>query len=122
MTCFNVSVCEGKEAGGCGFFFCVLLRKMIKRPEGAQMKILIFLSQISIPLVIFYIVAYGLVNKCKVYEEFVKGAKDGLKTVAGGLSSLIGGWGGGGGKGPLGAVTSGRCRTAAAGARAGFGR
>ena len=35
------------------------------------MKILIFLSQISIPLVIFYIVAYGLVNKCKVYEEVV---------------------------------------------------
>ena len=90
MTCFNVSVCEGKEAGGCGFFFCVLLRKMIKRPEGAQMKILIFLSQISIPLVIFYIVAYGLVNKCKVYEEFVKGAKDGLKTVAGILPTLIG--------------------------------
>ena len=50
------------------------------------MKILIFLSQISIPLVIFYIVAYGLVNKCKVYEEFVKGAKDGLKTVAGSIS------------------------------------
>ena len=90
MTCFNVSVCEGKEAGGCGFFFCVLLRKMIKRPEGAQMKILIFLSQISIPLVIFYIVAYGLVNKCKVYEEFVKGAKDGLKTVVGILPTLIG--------------------------------
>ena len=54
------------------------------------MKILIFLSQISIPLVIFYIVAYGLVNKCKVYEEFVKGAKDGLKTVAGILPTLIG--------------------------------
>ena len=54
------------------------------------MKILIFLSQISIPLVIFYIVAYGLVNKCKVYEEFVKGAKDGLKTVVGILPTLIG--------------------------------
>ena len=81
MTCFNVSVCEGKEAGGCGFFFCVLLRKMIKRPEGAQMKILIFLSQISIPLVIFYIVAYGLVNKCKVYEEFVKGDEIVIESV-----------------------------------------
>ena len=54
------------------------------------MKVLIFLSQISIPLVIFYIVAYGLVNKCKVYEEFVKGAKDGLKTVVGILPTLIG--------------------------------
>ena len=28
--------------------------------------------------------------KCKVYEEFVKGAKDGLKTVAGILPTLIG--------------------------------
>ena len=70
--------------------FCVLLRKMIKRPEGAQMKILIFLSQISIPLVIFLYRGLWLVNKCKVYEEFVKGAKDGLKTVAGILPTLIG--------------------------------
>ena len=54
------------------------------------MKILVFLSQISIPLVIFYIVSYGLLNKCKVYEEFVKGAKDGLKTVVGILPTLIG--------------------------------
>lgn len=54
------------------------------------MKVLVFLSQISIPLVIFYIVAYGLLNKCQVYEEFVKGAKDGLKTVAGILPTLIG--------------------------------
>ena len=54
------------------------------------MKILSFFSQISIPLVFFYIVSYGMLNKCKVYEEFVKGAKDGLKTVAGILPTLIG--------------------------------
>ena len=28
--------------------------------------------------------------KCKVYEEFVKGAKDGLRTVVGILPTLIG--------------------------------
>lgn len=54
------------------------------------MKILIFLSQVSIPLILFYIVGFGILMKCKVYEEFVKGAKDGLKTVAGILPTLIG--------------------------------
>ena len=54
------------------------------------MNILIFLSQVSIPLILFYIVGFGILMKCKVYEEFVKGAKDGLKTVAGILPTLIG--------------------------------
>ena len=38
-------------------------------------------SNIIIPLIIFYIVATAVINKVKVYEEFVNGAKDGLKTV-----------------------------------------
>lgn len=54
------------------------------------MKILIFLSEVSIPLILFYIVGFGVLMKCSVYEEFVKGAKDGLKTVAGILPTLIG--------------------------------
>ena len=54
------------------------------------MRVLIFLSEVSIPLILFYIVGYGLLNKCQVYQEFVKGAKDGLKTVAGILPTLIG--------------------------------
>ena len=54
------------------------------------MKILMFLSEISIPLILFYIVGFGILMKCKVYEEFVKGAKDGLKTVVGILPTLIG--------------------------------
>lgn len=52
--------------------------------------VLIFLSEVSIPLIIFYIVGYGLLNRCQVYQEFVKGAKDGLKTVVGILPTLIG--------------------------------
>lgn len=47
-------------------------------------------SNIIIPVLIFYIVAYGLINKVKVYEEFIGGAKDGLKTVIGILPTLIG--------------------------------
>ena len=41
------------------------------------------ISNIIIPVLIFYIVAYGVVNKSNVYEDFVKGAKEGLKTVVG---------------------------------------
>lgn len=54
------------------------------------MKLLMFLSQVSIPLVLFYIVGFGILMKCKVYEEFVKGARDGLKTAVGILPTLVG--------------------------------
>ena len=47
------------------------------------------LSNIIIPVIIFYIIAYGIVNKSNVYEDFVKGAKEGLKTVAGILPTLV---------------------------------
>lgn len=47
------------------------------------------ISNIIIPALIFYIVAYGVANKTNVYEDFVKGAKDGLKTVVGIMPTLI---------------------------------
>ncbi|MCL2051817.1 MAG: spore maturation protein [Lachnospiraceae bacterium] len=47
------------------------------------------LSSIIIPAIIFYIIAYGLMNKCNVYEVFIVGAKDGLKTVFGIVPTLI---------------------------------
>lgn len=47
------------------------------------------ISNIMIPMIVFYIIAYGLMNKCKVYEVFVKGAKDGVKTVVGILPTLV---------------------------------
>ena len=37
--------------------------------------------EITIPLLIFCIVGYGLLNRQPVYEEFVEGAKDGFWTV-----------------------------------------
>lgn len=46
-------------------------------------------SNILIPVLIFYIVAYGIVSKCKVYEEFIIGAKGGIKTVVGIMPTLI---------------------------------
>ncbi|MGI6008362.1 MAG: nucleoside recognition domain-containing protein [Ruminococcus sp.] len=54
------------------------------------MKFLLFLSDIIIPLIIFYIVGFGFLMKRNVYEDFVKGAKDGLKTVFSILPTLIG--------------------------------
>lgn len=47
------------------------------------------ISNIIIPVIIFYIIAYGIMNKSNVYEDFVKGAKDGLKTVVGIMPTLV---------------------------------
>ena len=59
-------------------------------------KILLFLSDLMIPLIIFYIVGFGLLMKSNVYQDFVDGAKGGLKTVAKILPTLIGLMTGGG--------------------------
>ena len=47
------------------------------------------ISNIIIPALIFYIIACGVASGTKVYEDFVKGAKDGLKTVAGIMPTLV---------------------------------
>lgn len=54
------------------------------------MSVLANISNIIIPVLIFYIVAYGMVTKTRVYESFIKGAKDGLKTVVEIAPTLIG--------------------------------
>lgn len=54
------------------------------------MKIMMFLSEVLIPLLIFCIVGYGLLNKHNIYEEFIEGAKDGFQTVIGIMPTLIG--------------------------------
>lgn len=54
------------------------------------MNILANISNIIIPVLIFYIVGYGIASRVKVYEEFINGAKNGLKTVAQILPTLVG--------------------------------
>ncbi len=54
------------------------------------MKFLIYISDYIIPFVIFYIVAFGILQKADVYDEFVVGAKDGLRTVVGIMPTLVG--------------------------------
>lgn len=54
------------------------------------MKFLIYLSNYIIPFIFFYIVAMGLITKTNVYDEFIKGAKDGIKVVVDIVPTLIG--------------------------------
>ena len=48
------------------------------------------ISNMLIPALIFYIVAMGLSQKRDIYGCFTKGAKEGMKTVAGIVPTLIG--------------------------------
>lgn len=55
-----------------------------------MINVLTNISNIIIPLIIFYIVATGLAARQDVYGDFIKGAKDGLKTVVQIMPTLIG--------------------------------
>lgn len=52
--------------------------------------IIAFLSETLIPILVFWIVAYGIVSKRPVYEDFISGAKGGLTTVIGIMPTLVG--------------------------------
>lgn len=54
------------------------------------MEILTFISNLMIPLVIMYIVAYGLLAKTDIFDAFLKGTTDGLKIVFRILPTLVG--------------------------------
>ena len=54
------------------------------------MQFLIYLSDFCIPLLLFYMVSYGLMTKTDIYKEFTEGAKDGFKVTFGILPTLIG--------------------------------
>ena len=54
------------------------------------MSFLLFLSETMIPFLIFVIIGYGVLNHQPVYEEFISGAKKGLKMVIQIMPTLIG--------------------------------
>lgn len=54
------------------------------------MQFLLFLSEAMVPLMIFYIVGFGFLAGRPVLDDFIDGAKDGMKTVAGILPTLVG--------------------------------
>ena len=53
------------------------------------MRILSYLSEFMIPFLIFYIVLMGLTAKRNIYDDFMKGAKDGLYLVVKIMPTMI---------------------------------
>ena len=54
------------------------------------MKWILYLSDYLIPFIMFYIIGFGLLMKRPVYDDFVEGAKSGVKTVFDILPTLVG--------------------------------
>ena len=54
------------------------------------MRFILFLSEAMVPLMIFYIVGFGLLSGRPVLDDFIDGAKAGMRTVAGILPTLVG--------------------------------
>lgn len=54
------------------------------------MDFLIFLSDFIMPLMIFYIVGYGVLASRPVYDEFIRGARKGLRITVDILPTLCG--------------------------------
>ncbi len=73
---------------GIDFFLYHTFRKKTFRFFGMT-NVLANFSNIVIPLLIFYVVAYGIVSGSHVYDDFIKGAKDGLVTVVKIVPTLI---------------------------------
>ena len=60
----------------------------VERTE--RMRLFSYFSDLIIPVFMLYIVAHGLVVRRDIYNDFLDGAKDGLKTVVGICPTLIG--------------------------------
>ena len=54
------------------------------------MEILVYISEVLVPLMIFYIVGFGVLQKQPVFDDFLKGAAEGMKTVVGIFPTLVG--------------------------------
>ena len=54
------------------------------------MKLINFLSNLAMPIIILLIVIYGLIEKNKVFDNFLDGAKEGLEMVINIFPTLIG--------------------------------
>ena len=55
-----------------------------------EMNIFVYISDFIVPAIILLIVTYGVLEKVKVYDTFVKGAKKGFYTVIKILPTLVG--------------------------------
>mgnify|MGYP006992275077 CR=1 FL=1 len=63
------------------------MHRFIKK-TGFRMEILVKISSFIIPGVMLFITIYGIKSKRNIYDDFVSGAADGLKTVVKVLPTL----------------------------------
>lgn len=54
------------------------------------MQLLMTVSEFFVPVLIFYIVGFGVLSKVPVFDAFVTGAKEGLRTAVRILPTLLG--------------------------------
>lgn len=54
------------------------------------MNFIIYISDYIMPFIFFYIIGLGLLTKTPIFDEFIKGAKEGFKVVFDILPTLIG--------------------------------
>ncbi|MCM1283607.1 MAG: spore maturation protein [Muribaculaceae bacterium] len=54
------------------------------------MKVILYISEAVIPLLVLYIVGIGISRRQRVYEDFLDGAKSGIRTVVEIMPTLIG--------------------------------
>lgn len=54
------------------------------------MEFIVYVSDFIIPFTIFYIVGFAVLMKTNVYDSFVKGARNGMKTVVEIAPTLVG--------------------------------
>lgn len=53
------------------------------------MKILMYVSDLLVPAVMFFIVVYGLLHKVDVFQSFIEGAKEAVNVVVDLLPTLV---------------------------------
>lgn len=58
--------------------------------RGGGEAVILWLSRILVPLVVSYIVGFGLVSNRPVFDDFLAGAKNGMKAIVEILPTLIG--------------------------------
>ena len=54
------------------------------------MGIMVYLSNLMVPMVMLVIILYGMSKKVPVFDEFIMGAKDGFQTILQIMPTLIG--------------------------------
>ena len=58
--------------------------------EGGKMNLILYLSEAIIPILVLLIVGNGLMHRQHVYEDFLEGAKSGIRTAVEIMPTLVG--------------------------------